>query len=368
MMVIPTLDQSGAEKQFTLVASRLPRDEFDVRVVALTRGGPLELPLRESEIPVDILNKRWKFDPGTMWQLRGLVARHQPHILNTWLFAANAYGRMVGRFGGSTPRIIISERCVDSWKAGWQHWLDKRLLGRTDRVIANSPSVANFYRNRGVPDDRLTVIPNGVQVPPVPTMSRTEFLVRQDLPSDSRLIFTIGRLAPQKRLRDLLWAMQILKQADPTFKLILCGDGPERFTLKRYAEEVECSDMVRFMGHREDASSLLHLADLFWLGSEFEGMSNSLMEAMACGKPVVVSSIPANQELVQHGVEGYVANLGDAPGFAQFTLKIMSNPELIRSMGTAGHAKMEREFGVANMVDRYAEAFRAEAAVLEAAS
>ncbi|MEZ5940435.1 MAG: glycosyltransferase [Planctomycetaceae bacterium] len=364
MMVIPTLDQSGAEKQFSLVASQLPRDEFDVRVVALTRGGPLEEPLREAGIPVHILNKRWKFDPGAMWQLRSLIAEHQPDVLNTWLFAANAYGRMVGRFGGHSPRIIISERCVDSWKAGWQHWLDRRLLARTDRVIANSASVADFYAKRGVPEEQLSVITNGVAVPPLPNMSRLEFLVKNNLPSDAKLIFSIGRLAPQKRLQDLLWGMQILKQADPRFHLIICGDGPQRYSLPRYAQQVECDDVVRFLGHRDDASSLLHLADVFWLGSEFEGMSNSLMEAMACGKPVVVSDIPANRELVQHGEEGFVANLGDGPGFAQFTLKMENEDGLSQHMGDKGRQKMERDFSVHEMIDEYAEVFRTEALVL----
>lgn len=360
-MVIPTLDQSGAEKQFTLVASQLPREEFEVRVIALTRGGPLEQPLLDQGIPVDVLNKRWKFDPGTLWQLRSLLSKYQPDILSTWMFAANAYGRLVGRMGSDSPRIVISERCVDSWKASWQHWLDRRLLSRTDRVIANSPSVAEFYRERGVPAERLSVIVNGVQEPPQPNMARLEFLVRQDLPQDARLIFTIGRLAPQKRLRDLLWGMQILKQADPRYRLIICGDGPEKFSLPQYAREVDCADVVRFLGHREDASSLLHLADIFWLGSEFEGMSNSLMEAMACGKPVVVSSIPANQRLVSHGVEGYVANLGDGPGFAQFTLKILADPALARQMGERGRFKMQSEFSVQEMVAGYAEVFRSEA-------
>lgn len=367
MMVIPTLDQSGAEKQFTLVATHLPRDEFDIRVVALTRGGPLEAPLRELGIPVEILNKRWKFDPGTLWQLRGLIAEHQPDVISTWLFAANAYGRLVGRLSADWPRIVISERCVDEWKAGWQHWLDRRLLGRTDRVVANSASVAEFYRKRGIPQDQLSVITNGVERPQEQACSRTEFLVTNDLPSNAKLIFVIGRLAPQKRLRDLLWAIQLLRQANPDCYLIICGDGPERFSLPRHAQELECTEHVRFLGHREDASRLLHLADVFWLGSEFEGMSNSLMEAMSCGKPVVVSDIPANRDLVQHEVEGFIADVGDAPGFAQFTLRLIENPTLAREMGERAAEKMMRDYSVEHMVQAYADVFRTEAALVSQA-
>lgn len=363
MMVIPTLDQSGAEKQFTLVATGLPRDEFDVRVVALTRGGPLEAVLREQGISVEILNKRWKFDPGTLWQLRSLIGQQQPQVLNSWLFAANAYVRLVGRFGVEGPRIVISERCVDSWKAGWQHWLDRRLLGRTDRVIANSESVAAFYEQRGVPRERLTTIPNGVSVPAHPGITRGELLQQLRLPADARLIMTIGRLAPQKRLRDLIWAMQLLKQVDPRCHLLICGDGPERFSLPQYTREVDAADVVHFLGHREDAASLLHLADLFWLGSEFEGMSNSLMEALATGCPVVVSDIPANRELVAHGASGYLVNLGDSAGFMQFSLKLLAAGTLREQFATAGKLRMQQDYSVAAMLEQYTRTLREEASL-----
>ena len=95
-LVIPTLDRSGAEKQMTLLASRLPRDEFEVHVFALTRGGPFEQSLREADVPVTILGKRWKFDPASMLRLRSALREFKPDIVHTWLFAANAYGRIVG--------------------------------------------------------------------------------------------------------------------------------------------------------------------------------------------------------------------------------------------------------------------------------
>ncbi|MGZ0166573.1 MAG: glycosyltransferase, partial [Planctomycetales bacterium] len=118
-LLIPTLDRSGAEKQLTHLAIGLPRDEFDVEVVALTRGGPYEEQLKAAGIPLTIIGKRWKFDPFALRRLGKLIADKQPDILHTWLFAANAYGRMAV---GSNPvsKVVVSERCVDSWKANWQ--------------------------------------------------------------------------------------------------------------------------------------------------------------------------------------------------------------------------------------------------------
>ena len=147
-LLIPTLDQSGAEKQLSLLATSLPREEFEVQVIALTRGGPYETLLRQHNIPVTILNKRFKFDPLAYRALKKTIEQQQPDILHTWLFAANSYGRMAVRRMSKTlktPKVIVSERCVDSWKSNWQHNVDRRLLPQTSLLVGNSQSVVDFY-------------------------------------------------------------------------------------------------------------------------------------------------------------------------------------------------------------------------------
>src|SRR5436190_194235 len=140
LLLIPTLDRSGAEKQLTTLATQLPRDEFDVRVVALTRGGPYAAELERCGIPLTVLGKRHKLDPIAFSRLRALLRREQPDILHTWLFAANAYGRLAAGRQPAFP-IIVSERCVDTWKSGWQLWLDRKLIPRTMRLVGNSQPV-----------------------------------------------------------------------------------------------------------------------------------------------------------------------------------------------------------------------------------
>ena len=355
-LLIPTLVQSGAEKQLVLLASGLPRDEFDVRVTCLTSGGPYEAVLREAGIPVTILGKRFQFDPLAFFRLRKHLQERSPDILHTWLFAANSYGRMaVSR--SSKTRVIVSERCVDSWKS-WQLRVDRRLVGRTDFLVGNSQAVVDFYRPLGYPESRLRVIPNGVQTPPAPAVSRAEFLRELGLPADAKIAIAVGRLAPQKRMADLIWSMQLLRQADPQAYLVVVGEGPLRANLEQYAREVEVTAHVRFLGHRSDAASLLHHADLVWLASEFEGMSNSLMEAMACGRPIVATAIPPNQELIQHGVHGFLVNIGDSAGFAQYSHKLLQEADLADRLGAAARARVETELSVARMIERHVALYR----------
>ena len=379
LLLVPTLDQSGAEKQLTKLACRLPREEFEVHVVALTRGGPYADELARQGVRVTVLGKRWKFDPFALWRLWRLIAAEQPDILHTWLFAANASGRMVvGRRRPHRPKIIVSERCVDVWKSGWQLWLDRQLIARTDRLVGNSQAVAEFYRSLGYPNERVCVIHNGIDLPEChPLLSRADsaseangetgfrrepaalaLLAELEIPRGVPVIGFIGRLAKQKRVDDLVYAMALVAILRPDAYLLLIGDGPERDRLRKFARDIDIDHHIRFTGHRADAANLLRVMDVFWLASDFEGQSNSLMEAMAASLPVIASDIPPNRELVVDGETGFLVKVGDRVGFQQFTDRLLADPELARRLGAAGRERMCREFSFDSMVAAYATLYR----------
>lgn len=358
--IIPTLDQSGAEKQFATLASRLPRDRFDVHCVALTRAGPYSELLRSAGVPLKVLHKRLKFDPVCWLRLRRLIAEIQPDVVHSWLFAANAYMRLAtGR--QRPPAVVVSERCVDSWKAGWQKWLDRRLISVTDRLVANATCVAEFYQDLGYPQDQIVTIPNGVEIPAVngkPCGEQTQSL-RQELgvPEHTRLVGYVGRLARQKRIRDIIWSMQLLQQLTEDVHFVIVGEGPEDQAIDELLEQFDVRSLVHRLGHRADATAIIGQLDTLWLASDFEGQSNSIMEAMAAGVPVVCTDIAPNRELVRDGQTGFVVPVGDCPGFAQFTDRILADQELAQRLGSAARARMQSDFSVQTMVDRHAELY-----------
>ena len=369
LQIIPTLDRCGAEKQLVLLASGLPRDEFDVHVCALTRTGPLAADLQQAGIPVTVVGKRWKIDLGAFGRLRRLVAQLRPELIQTWLFAANAYGRAAGIACG-VKRLVACERCVDPWKSRLQLSIDRYLARRSARIVANSQGVQEFYVACGLPAEKFEVIPNGV-LPPAPSAAtRDEILAELGLPAKARLVGLVGRLWPQKRVKDAIWAADSLSVMRDDVHLLVIGDGPDRDRLVRFRDQSQVVEVVHFLGHREDVPRLLPHVEVLWSPSAYEGQSNAILEAMALGIPVVATDIPGTRDLVVHGETGFLIPATDraarattvnrdvAAGLARYTNQLLDDPPLARRLGEAGRRRILEEFRVETMVQRYADLYR----------
>jgi len=357
LQIIPTLDRAGAEKQLVLLAGRLPRDEFDVHVCALTRGGPLAAELDAAGVPTTVIDKRWKLDPRAYWRLARHVRRVRPDLIHTWIFAADAYGRAAGLACG-VPHLVCGLRCVDPWKSGWQLAVDRWLARRTSRIVANSPGVRDFYVAKGLPAERIEVIPNGVEPLPPSPVSRHELLAELGLPADARLVGLVGRLWPQKRVKDTIWAADLLKVIRKDVHLLILGDGPLRNRLWRYRDQVEIRDLVHFLGERDDVARLVPHFDVLWSTSAYEGQSNAIMEALSAGVPVVATDVPGTRDLVVDGQTGYLFPVGNRAMLAKHTNRILDDADLARRLGDAARRRMAEEFTVDKMVGAYAALYR----------
>ena len=357
VQIVPSLDRGGAEKQLSLLVRGLPRDEFESHVIVLTRSGPLETELRAADIPLTTIGKRWKFDPPALWRLARELRRLQPALVQTWLFAANAYGRAAAWRAGMS-KVVASERCVDRWKMPQELMIDRWLAQRTDCIVVNSTGVSDFYIAQGLPAEKFLTIPNGISPMPPSDRSRAELLAELQLPSDARLIGAVGRLWPQKRYKDLIWAADLLKVIRDDVHLLIVGDGPQANRLRRFRHQVRIEDRVHFLGHRDDVFRLMPHFDVLWLGSEYEGLPNSIMEAMAAGVPVVASDIPGNRDLVVPGETGYLYPVGVRAELARHTRRLLEDTSLAQRMGQAGQARIRAEFSTERMIQRYVDLYR----------
>jgi len=355
--VIPSLDRAGAEKQLTLLVRRLPRDEFDVHVCALTRGGPLEADLREANIPVRVIGKRFRASPLAYWRLKRHIRALQPDLIHTWLFAANAYGRKAGRACG-VKTLVASERCVDHWKGPLELTIDGYLSRHTARIVANSPAVRDFYVEQGLPEEKFVVIPNGVPPAEPSSVARDELLAELGLPAGAHLVGVVGRLWIQKQIKDAIWAADLLKVIRDDVHVLIIGDGPHRARLEKFRDQVEIRDQVHFLGHRDDVPRLLPHFDVLLSSSAYEGQSNAIMEAMAAGVPVVATDIPGTRDLVTSGETGYLVPVGDRASMAKYMQRLIDDRETARRFADAARRRVQEQFSVENMVDRHAALYR----------
>jgi glycosyltransferase involved in cell wall biosynthesis len=355
--IIPSLDRAGAEKQMCLLAAGLPREQFDVYVCALTRGGPLEAELRQADIPVTVIGKRWRADPQSLLRLTQHVARLKPDLVHTWMFAANAYGYAAARMCG-VRHAIVGQRCPDPWK-GWSELaIDRYIARRCDRVVVNSQSVRDFYVEHGLAAEKISTIPNGAVPAGAVATSRGQLLAELGLPESSRLIGLVGRLWPQKRVKDAIWAADLLKVIRDDVHLLVIGDGPHRQRLLRFRDQVEIADKVHFIGERQDVPRWLPHFDVLWSTSGYEGQSNAILEAMAAGVPVVATDIPGTRELVVDQQTGFLAPLGHRASFARLTNQLLDDAALRHRLGQAGRERAQRDFGVEKMISSYAKLYR----------
>lgn len=359
MLLVPTMDRGGAEKQVVLLAQGLHTRGHDVRVCLLTRDGPRSETLRAAGIPVEVIGKRWKGDPTALVRLSRSIRNWQPDVVHTWLFAANSFGRVAARRAG-VPVVIASERCVDPWKRGWNFWVDRRLQKITDAITTNSHGVVEFYSRHGIDASQFVVIPNGI-LPPVeatPGLSRKEALTRLGVAEDRKLIVAVGRLWPQKRVRDMIWAGELLGSLRGDTSLVIVGDGPQRGELMRHRDAVSRPETVCFVGWRDDLAEWLPHADVFWIASQYEGQSNAVIEAMQAGVPVIASDIPGNRDLITDGQTGWLFPLGDEAELARRTNAIWQDPPLIKNVTAAAKEKIATEFSVGAMVQRHEELYQ----------
>jgi len=367
LQIIPTLDQSGAEKQMTLLATGLPRDEFESHVAVLTRTGPLASKLEAANIPYTLINKTTKIDLFAWFRLKHLIQQIKPDIVHTWLFAGNAYGRAAA-FACKVPVVFAGERCVDPWKGRVHFIIDRSMARKTDAIITNSSGVVDFYAQNGISAERFVVIPNAVVMPmqasqEIP-LTREQVFEELGLKPAKHIIAMVARLWPQKRIQEAIWAADMLKFAGEDFQFLIFGDGPQADELVRYRNSVCINDRVHFVGHRGDVSRFMPHFDILWCTSAYEGQSNSILEAMSFAVPVIASDIPGNRDLVMHDTTGFLTpEHGDdfhrrSRDLVKRTTQLFDNPVKRAELGAAAAQRIAEHFTLEQMIARHVELYR----------
>jgi glycosyltransferase involved in cell wall biosynthesis len=233
-------------------------------------------------------------------------------------------------------------------------WL-RRMALRNTAFAAISADIERQWLALGVPADRMIRTASGVDshhFRPGPAPPEVE----ASLPPGPRAVFT-GRLHPQKNL-DLLLDIWPDVVARTGASLILVGDGPERGHLADRARTQGIADRVHFAGSVADPAEILRASDVFALPSVAEGMSNSLLEAMATALPCLASAIGGNTDLLSGGTAGLLIPPDDRPAWTSALIDVLTDPARRARLGGEARGRIEREFALSAVVDRYVAIYR----------
>ncbi len=285
------------------------------------------------------------------------MREYRPHIVHSrnW----GALEAVVAAKLAGVPVAIHSEHGyeVDMF-AGLP--LRRRLFRRAaysmaDAVFALTRELRDFHaRQAWVRRDRIGVIYNGVDTERFAPSSESRIAVRRELglPEASFVVGSVGRLVPIKDHATLLKAATVLVGKGVNVRVLLVGSGPERERLESCAKG-PLADRVCFAGDSDRIPEMLNAMDVFVLPSLGEGMSNTLLEAMACALPVIATTVGGNPEIIEKEEHGCLFAPGDAEWLAEKLKLLASDPALIHQLGTEARRRVVESFSLSRMMENY---------------
>lgn len=346
-----TLQTGGLENLLVEIARHCDSRDFDLHFVALDGIGQ---PAKNIEVlgwPVTSLtaNGQEKLSKRQrLTALKQLMQSGQFDVVHSHNTLAHFYATAAAKWAG-IPVVVNTQHgrgCGNSWKARLQFRLANL---RTDRIIGVSRDATELCRR----DDpfakqRMHPILNGIDI------KRFAF----SGPAQKPVAISVARLSPEKDFSTLLRATQIVVAQHPDFRLRIVGDGRERTKLEQLRDELKLDWHVEFLGERHDVPQLLAQAGFFVSSSKSEGISLTLLEAMAVGLPIVATNVGGNPEIVQDGTTGRLVPSQDPQALAAAISETLSDPSLWRIQGALGRQRVEAEFNITHMVAAYEQLYR----------
>ncbi len=353
---------SGAERQAHLQAVELARRGHQVQVITRAVDGCSE---REKIGGVSILRviRPREFGPlfGVTFvttlraALRRLAESFDLVHCHQGLWEAVAAGSVLHKIG--RPSVV---QPAAGGEFGELHILKRtrgrnilrRLILKNSHFVAISTQIEQELIDFGVDRSRLSRLASGVDTE---TFSPGVSAVEAHLPPRPRAIF-LGRLHAQKNLRTLISAWPAVRKRVPA-SLILAGDGPDRKELSELAQRLNIADSVTFVGAVSNPVDYLRAADVFVLPSVAEGMSNSLLEAMSVGLPVVVSNIGGNADLITDGQNGRLVEQSNVAAWSEAISQSIESAAKSSEQGRAARELVMNQFSIRVIVDRYIDLY-----------
>lgn len=360
--VIYYLGVGGMENGLVNLINKMPTGSYRHAIICLTEHTEFANRISRDDVDIYALHMKKGKDLSIYPKLYKLLRKLQPDIIHTRNLAAlEAHlpaflAGVPGRVHGEHGRDVFDLHGVN-----WKYNLLRKLMRfLVHHYIAVSHDLAAWLRDTvRVPAQRVTQIYNGVDTQKFLPRTTTRIGYGPDTFADDNniVIGTVGRMAEVKDQLTLARAFVRLVEMLPAqrdhLRLMMIGDGPLKDQVAEILNNADVSQQVWLPGERDDIPQLLQMMDIFVLPSLGEGISNTILEAMSTGLPVVATAVGGNSELVDDGTTGRLVPAGQADQMAQAIRRYIEQPDIRREHGKAGREKVETKFSISSMVEGY---------------
>lgn len=360
--VVHRFDMGGLENGVVNLINRLPADRFRHAVIAMTEVGEFRRRVQRDDVSFHALLKPAGQGLRIAPQMVRLLRELKPAIVHT---------RNLGALEMSLPAAWAGVPIRVHGEHGWDshdpdgrsrkcQWIRRAYRPFVHRYIALSRQIESYLVERvGVPGERITQLYNGVDTRRFQPAAGGRGAIPGSPFGDEGLwlVGTVGRLQAIKDqvllARAFARAFEIVPSAREHLRLVIAGDGPLRERVQQVLREAGVEPLAWLAGAREDVPELLRGLDAFVLPSQAEGISNTILEAMASGLPIVATAVGGNPELLEEGLTGRLVPAGDVDAMAQAILADWQDPAAARARGARAQAAAQRRFSLDGMVAAY---------------
>lgn len=358
--LIESSEPGGAETILLATAKGL-KDKGHRSVIGLLEPGWLSDELQRHGFPTIIVRQNTSYDVGCLWALTKIVKRFKIDVIHSHEFAMNAYGSLAGLY----QRVPV----VSTVHGKNYYWLKRRrrfayrLVSRLTTMVAVCEDIKNLLVRRvGISRNRITTVYNGIDIAQfdrVPDGTAIAKMKRDlSIPGTSPVIGTVGMLIPEKDHKTFLKAAQSVIGKRPDAVFLIAGTGQLEHSLKAGVVQAGLSNNVRFTGFRDDVGALLHIMDVYVCSSLSEGLSLSILEAMAAARPVVATNVGGNPEVVANKKTGLLVPPSDPTALASRINLLLKNKHLAREISLNAQRVVHQRFSLRQMVESYEELYR----------
>lgn len=323
VFTLASLGSGGAERVVSLLANKMAEQGHFVEIICLKFNDVYyEL---HPEVKVTLAMQQTKNRLTEVFWLRKYIKQEKPDVVIA--FTEGVYCFTIAALLGTKIPVIASER-LDPSAMTWKRNLLKRLLlPYADWLVVQTKSIKEYFP-KGI-QKKTSIIYNPVRL--TPTLPRRE--------GEKARIISVARLFPQKNQEMMIRAFAKIAEKYPDWRLVIYGEGPRRQSLQLIIDNLQLTDRVQLPGRTEKVIDELQKSKIFCLSSDYEGMSNSMIEAICVGLPVVSTKVSGTDELIQDGVNGLLVDIGDGQGMTDALEKLIQDEELMKNMGEASRKK-----------------------------